>query len=138
MTDCIRWEPAEGGGFTGHAGTLEAFRISLSGEGEKWTWTMTSALPGQSGHQSWAMVPGQLKRTAEKWLETSESARPYVAAALADLREDIQHLRAAAYDVATDMSDEGRDARRVFGRVEAFDQVLALMAHTGTEGATGA
>ena len=52
----------------------------------------------------------------------------------ADLREEIQHLRTAAYDVATEFSDEGMDASRVFGRVEAFDQVLALMAHTGTEG----
>ena len=51
-----------------------------------------------------------------------------------DLREEIQHLRTAAYEVATDLSDEGKDAERAFGRVEAFDQVLALMAHLGEGG----
>ena len=49
------------------------------------------------------------------------------------LRDEIEHLRTAAHDVATDFSDEGMDASRVFGRVEAFDQVLALMAHAGED-----
>lgn len=129
MTDCIRWEPAEGGGFTGHAGTLEAFRISLSGEGEKWTWTMTSALPGQPGHQSWAMVPGQLKRTAEKWLETSESARPYVAAALAELRDRIRAERTALDEAAAEHAEYGRDdqSERCYEQVRLLDRLLAVM-----------
>ena len=52
-----------------------------------------------------------------------------------DLREEIQHLRTAAYDVATDLCDEGRtiSAERAFGKTDALDQVLALMAHTSDE-----
>ena len=45
-----------------------------------------------------------------------------------DLREEIQHLRTAAYEVATDLSDEGQyGTERAFGRVDAYDDVLLRM-----------
>ena len=52
-----------------------------------------------------------------------------------ELREEIRHLRTAAYDVATSLCDEGRtiSAERAFGKTDALDQVLALMAHTSDE-----
>src|SRR5260370_28425175 len=50
---------------------------------------------------------------------------------LDDLRDEIQHLRTAAYDLATDLSDEGKDAERAFGRVDAYDDVLRRMASLG-------
>lgn len=44
------------------------------------------------------------------------------------LREEIQHLRTAAYEVATDLSDEGQyGTERAFGRVDAYDDVLLRM-----------
>ena len=53
----------------------------------------------------------------------------------AELRDEIQRLRDAAYDVATSLCDEGRtiSAERAFGKTDALDQVLALMAHTSDE-----
>ena len=55
-------------------------------------------------------------------------------ALMTDLRDEIRHLRAAADDHAADLMGKGKYAGRAFGKVDAFDQVLALMAHTGTEG----
>lgn len=34
------------------------------------------------------------------------------------LRDEIRHLRTACYDHACDLSDEGKDAERAFGRVD--------------------
>jgi hypothetical protein len=45
----------------------------------------------------------------------------------AALRREIQGLRAVHYDNANDLSDEGKDAERAFGRVDAYDHVLARM-----------
>jgi hypothetical protein len=46
---------------------------------------------------------------------------------LAGLRDEIRRLRAAADDYAADLMDEGKDAERAYGRVEAYDQVLARL-----------
>lgn len=52
-----------------------------------------------------------------------------------DLLDEIQHLRTSAYDVACDLTEEGKDdrAERAFGRVDAYDEVLRRMAATGGE-----
>lgn len=50
-----------------------------------------------------------------------------------DLRDEIQDLRTAAYDVATALSDEGKDAERVFGRVDGYNDVLLRMDRIGDE-----
>ena len=44
---------------------------------------------------------------------------------------EIQHRRAASYDVATDLTGEGQDAERAFGKVDAYDEVLRLITHLG-------
>jgi len=46
----------------------------------------------------------------------------------AALRLEIQGLRAIHYDNANDLTDEGKDAERAFGRVDAYDHVLHRMA----------
>lgn len=138
MTE-IRWAPATAGVITGYVGTLEAFKVAPSGPGEKWAWHLTSLLPGQQDHHGWAMDPAVVKAMADEWLGKYESARPYVAAALAALRSEIEQERAACYDNAVDLSDEGKDDQRAFGRVEALDVVLATMDRmTATDAATAA
>ena len=126
MTE-IRWEPAEDGGFTGYAGTLEAFRIAPSGEGEKWTWTLTSAIPGQLDDRGYAIVTDRLKALAGEWLEASESARPYVAAALTALREEVERYRDAHRTRAADLEGEGKDTKMARALASELDWVLALM-----------
>jgi hypothetical protein len=50
------------------------------------------------------------------------------AALWAELRTELTGRRAATYDVAVDLSDEGRDsAERTFGRVDELDAVMAVM-----------
>jgi hypothetical protein len=53
---------------------------------------------------------------------------------LTGLREEVQHLRTAADECANDFADAGLDAERAFGRVEAYDAVLKLMAHLEEDG----
>jgi hypothetical protein len=53
---------------------------------------------------------------------------------LTGLRAEIRRLRTSADDHANDLADEGKDAERAFGRVEAYDAVLKLMAHLEEDG----
>ncbi len=128
----IRWEPAEDGGFTGHIGTLEAFRIAPAGEGEKWTWHLTSRLPGQQDDHGWVMDPIVAKVTAERWHATYLSSRPYVAAALAALRAEITRDAETAQELGDGYSEHGTDpswdfANQHWGRAGALREVLAAM-----------
>jgi hypothetical protein len=47
----------------------------------------------------------------------------------AGLRDEIRRLRTAADDHAAGLMDEGKDAERAYGRVEAYDRILDLMNH---------
>jgi hypothetical protein len=49
------------------------------------------------------------------------------------LREEVQRLRAAADDHAADLMDEGKDAERAYGRVEAYDQILSRLSRMEAE-----
>ena len=124
----IRWVPAGDGGFTGYVGTVEAFRIAPSGEGENWTWHLTSSLPGQQDDHGWAMDPIVSKVTAEEWHGTYLSGRPYVAAALAALRTEIESYRDAHRTRAGDLTDEGKDPATATALARELDWVLAAMA----------
>ena len=129
MTE-IRWEPTGDGGFTGHMGTLEAFRIAPSGEGEKWTWHLTSRLPGQQDDDGWVMDPVVAKVTAETWHGTYLSARPYVAAALAALYDKIKTERDARQEeaiLAAQDDDEVLQAVMLNAGADALGWVLSVM-----------
>ena len=45
----------------------------------------------------------------------------------ADFLAEIERRRAASYDHATDLTGEGKDAERAFGKVDAYDEVLRLI-----------
>ena len=45
----------------------------------------------------------------------------------ADFLAEIERRRTSSYEVATDLTDEGKDAERAFGRVDGYDEVLRLV-----------
>ena len=69
-------------------------------------------------------TPGEL---AER--EVGRAATPKPSTRWDNLRDEIQRLRTAADDHAADLMDEGKDAERAYGRVEAYDRILDLMNH---------
>lgn len=56
----------------------------------------------------------------------------------AALRADIKCDRDTYYEQATDLADEGKDAERQFGRVDALDAVLGWMDEAELDAATKA
>ena len=125
----IRWVPADTGGLTGYVGSLEAFRIAPAADDEKWPLHLTSALPAQDGNFGAAATVEGLCALADQWLEAYLSARPYVAAALAELREIVKMERDAQDGLAAEHAEYGRDARseRCYAEVRTLDWVLATM-----------
>jgi hypothetical protein len=80
MTDRIRWEPAEHGGWIGYAGTLKPFIFQIH---EACAWkvpdlidglALASTLPGDLGHYVRGTDPDRLKAEAERWLEEFASS----------------------------------------------------------------
>ena len=49
----------------------------------------------------------------------------------AEFLSEIERRRCASYEVATDLSDEGKDAERAFGKVDGYDEVLRLISSLG-------
>ena len=49
----------------------------------------------------------------------------------AEFLAEIERRRTASYEVAVDLTDEGKDAERAFGKVDAYDEVLRLISYLG-------
>ncbi len=49
----------------------------------------------------------------------------------AEFLSEIERRRTASYEVATGLTDEGKDAERAFGKVDAYDEVLRLISSLG-------
>ena len=86
---------------------------------------MTSVLPSPSDH---AEMPKRM--TGRKVVRTCSCGKPWPCdqSRWDRLREEIAELRAVHYERACDLADEGKDGdERAFGRVEAYDELLATM-----------
>lgn len=66
----------------------------------------------------------EIRRYLDAVFPVAKAADP-----LTGLREEVQRLRTAADEYAADLMDEGKDAERAYGRVEAYDRILALVNH---------
>jgi hypothetical protein len=81
------------------------------------------------GHQYAGQIefPDKVADALYATLSRIVAERPPAADPLTGLREEVQRLRTAADDHAADLMDEGKDAERAYGRVEAYDQILARL-----------
>ena len=72
MSNRIRWEPTEYGGFAGYVGTLVpwAFQIYVPSVRDDRGWILQAQLPGALGkYVTSPDDPDELKAEAERWLE---------------------------------------------------------------------
>jgi hypothetical protein len=49
----------------------------------------------------------------------------------AEFLAEIERRRTASYEVATDLTGEGKPSERAFGKVDGYDEVLRLLSHLG-------